>query len=341
MAGVKPTNFPSVQPDFTTEIYTQTGGVNGKYDVSTLKDFLETFQDVDNYTYYDYFGTGINCQPLSVTNYEGWLNEIYVDNNNNFYEISANGENTNLGGTGAFDPFFERRILVNANESAKIAQSKNSYSIQVEDNNLQLNSNINVLKNSFNITVTDVTGNTSTQYEQTPTSFSLEKSDTSGNYNEVVIGPASTQIIGYNSNDGSNNNLSVTYSQFLVETNDPGNFQSSVKSISTQSRLRTQNSDNSESTQIATAPTSATMQFSDFNTDTYAQMYINDTSSNVSYSAPGGIDTGSMAVKVLGDGFVGFEMIGIRDYVDLAAAQTAGLTSGQVFRIGHQLCIVP
>lgn len=339
MAGVKPTNFPSVQPDFTTEIYTQTGGVNGKYDISTLKDFLETFQDVDNYTYYDYFGTGINFQPFSNSNYEGWLNELYVDSDNYFYEFSANNENTNLGGNGTFDPVYNRKILVNNNESSRILQNKNRYSILVEDPNSS--ANIDVFKDDFKVLLTDISGNTSTQYEQLSNQISLEKSDILGNYNKAIIGISNTQIIGYNVNDGINTNLSVAYGQFLVESNDPGVFQSSVKSISTQSRLRTQNSDNSESTQIVTAPTSATMQYSDLNTDTYAQVYINDTSSNVSYSAPGGIDSGLMSVKVLGDGFVGFEMVGIRDYVDLAAAQTAGLTSGQVFRIGHQLCIVP
>jgi hypothetical protein len=338
MAGVKPTNFPLVQPDFTTEIYTQTGGVNGKYDVSTLKDFLETFQDVDNYTYYDYFGTGINFQA-STSNYEGWLNELYVDSDNYFYESTANKENTNSGGNGMFDPNYSRKILVNNDESSTILQSKEKYGILVEDTDLS--ASVDIFKDDFKILLSDTPGNTSTQYEQLSNEISLEKSDTLGNYNKAIIGVSNTQIIGYNVNDGINTNLSVGYNQFLVETNNPGDFKSSVKSISTQSRLRTQNSDDSESTQIVTAPTSATMQYSDFNTDTYAQIYINDTSSNVSYSAPGGIDTGSISVKTLGDGFVGFEMLGIRDYVDLAAAQTAGLISGQVFRIGHQLCIVP
>jgi hypothetical protein len=56
MAGVKPTNFPNVTPTGTTELYTQTGGVNGKFTLDELtsyvsgatNEWIETVVDVSS-----------------------------------------------------------------------------------------------------------------------------------------------------------------------------------------------------------------------------------------------------------------------------------------------------
>lgn len=41
MAGIKPTDFQNVTPTGTTEIYTQTGGINGKFTVGDVKNYIE------------------------------------------------------------------------------------------------------------------------------------------------------------------------------------------------------------------------------------------------------------------------------------------------------------
>jgi hypothetical protein len=46
MAGIKPNNFNSITPTGTTELYTQTGGINGKFTVEDLKNYLNEWTEV-------------------------------------------------------------------------------------------------------------------------------------------------------------------------------------------------------------------------------------------------------------------------------------------------------
>lgn len=41
MAGIKPTDFSSITPTGTTEVYTQTDGVNGKFTLEDIKAYIE------------------------------------------------------------------------------------------------------------------------------------------------------------------------------------------------------------------------------------------------------------------------------------------------------------
>jgi len=58
--NVKPNNFNTVTPDLNTELYTQTGGVNGKFTISDVFDLLP-LQATRDEEYFDNFtGTTIS-----------------------------------------------------------------------------------------------------------------------------------------------------------------------------------------------------------------------------------------------------------------------------------------
>lgn len=46
MAGIKPTDFQNITPTGATEIYTQTGGVNGKFTLDDAKEYLNEWTEV-------------------------------------------------------------------------------------------------------------------------------------------------------------------------------------------------------------------------------------------------------------------------------------------------------
>jgi hypothetical protein len=57
MAGVKPNNFPLSSPTGTTELYTQTNGINGKFSIEDMWNMMTQFTDEFGYDYGTKFKT--------------------------------------------------------------------------------------------------------------------------------------------------------------------------------------------------------------------------------------------------------------------------------------------
>ena len=57
MAGIKPNNFPLSPPTGTTELYTQTNGVNGKFSIEDMWNMMTQFTDEFGYNYGTKFKT--------------------------------------------------------------------------------------------------------------------------------------------------------------------------------------------------------------------------------------------------------------------------------------------
>jgi hypothetical protein len=57
MAGIKPNNFPLSPPTGTTELYTQTNGINGKFSIEDMWNMMTLFTDEFGYNYGTKFKT--------------------------------------------------------------------------------------------------------------------------------------------------------------------------------------------------------------------------------------------------------------------------------------------
>lgn len=115
MAGIKPTDFNSITPTGTTEVYTQTGGENGKFTLEDLKEYLKNSPVFSYINYFDY-------DSLSTTTITGTTE---------FVKLNTNTEST-FSNDGLIHT--NNRITNNSNES-KVLKVEGIISLSSGNNN--------------------------------------------------------------------------------------------------------------------------------------------------------------------------------------------------------------
>ena len=187
----------------------------------------------------------------------------------------------------------------------------------------------------------DIIENAYSKYDHDINSIILENGNgLTGSYRRITTGLSNIELKAIDEDGTGISTVTLNSSEIVSQISNITN----VSSITTQNNkvaLKSRTAaDLTRYFESSVSPTAASINYIDASSEIYSSIGVTSTQTSLSYTY-GGVDYSALTIKTLGDTFTGIEIVGVREYANVSAAQSAGLTSGQVFRTGSALQIVP